>query len=170
MKRVVIMGCPGSGKTTLALKLARILNLPTVHLDREHNMPYPGARNKHSNWNERHAALIADEKWIMDGLYYQTAGERIRRADLIIWFELPIFVCLFRVIKRTIMNYGQNRIDTAPGYPIRFDIALYILVLKFRHFKSPKFKQFIAQRHSATKLEIIKTNADLERVILAASQ
>ena len=86
MRKVMIMGCPGSGKTTLARKLSCKLNLPLVHLDvlnwRDHWQPV--------STEEFDALLLQEvrkEAWIIDGNYHRTIPLRLEHCDTVIYLE-----------------------------------------------------------------------------------
>ncbi len=163
MQRIVIMGGPGSGKSTFARRFAQATGLELIHLDQQFHLPGWVERDK-GQWAARHAELIAGKEWIIDGCYSATAGERIKRADMIIWFDLPTHICLFRVLKRTIMNFGRVRPDSATGCPERFDLEFLLYVLTFRRKKHTRLMRIIATRDKNTSLVIVRRNSDLEKL------
>jgi adenylate kinase family enzyme len=68
VRRVLIIGCSGAGKSTFAAKLARETKLPLIHLDRE--FWHAGwVETPRSEWRARVTELVADESWIMEGNY-----------------------------------------------------------------------------------------------------
>ncbi len=122
MQRVLIIGCSGSGKSTLSTQLQPILKLPLIHLDRYFWKPnWEAAQDE--EWDQRVAEFAAGEEWIIDGNYSRTLDLRLRRADLIIWLDMPRRVCLYRVIKRWIQYYGRTRPDLNEGCPEKIDWA-----------------------------------------------
>ncbi len=168
MQRIAVLGSPGSGKSTFALKLAKVTGLPLVHLDKEFHLPGWQERAA-EEWADIHAELISRESWIVDGCYGNTAAARVQRADLLIWFDISTLVCLYRVLKRIVSGFGRERFDTAPGCPERFDFEFLRYVLRFRRDRTPALMQKLAARPAGTELVIIRNNADLERVLLMAS-
>jgi adenylate kinase family enzyme len=57
----------------------------------------------------------------MDGNFAQTFDLRMPRADTLIWLDLPRHVCIWRVLKRVMSDYGRVRPDLPDGCPERFD-------------------------------------------------
>lgn len=164
MKRIAILGCCGSGKSTLSHKLAKVSGLPIIHLDQEFHLPNWQERPP-EEWSNIHGELVARERWIIDGCYGGTAAERTKRADMIIWFDIPTHICLYRVIKRMVTNYGKQRDDAAPGCKERFDLEFLLYVLNFRRLKSPKLLAVFENRQLNTELVIISNNADIEELL-----
>lgn len=100
MKRIVIIGTTGSGKTTLAENLAQIFNIPATDLD---------SLNWEDDWQEaskeqfeaRVIEATAGDQWIISGNYSRVRHLIWRRADTIIWLDYPFGVNLWRLLKRT---------------------------------------------------------------------
>lgn len=126
MRRVAIIGCGGAGKTTLALELGRILDLPLVHIDL-HNWRLSGAPNE--TWPTTHRELVARESWVIDGMKPGTLAERLARAETVVFLDLPRRTCLYGVLERRI----RFRRDPRPelGRPDRLTPAYLAWVWRF---------------------------------------
>ena len=79
MQRILVIGSPGAGKSTLASRIAGRLGLPLIHLDREYFGPGWAVPSK-AEWRERVRALAARRSWVMDGNYASTFDIRVPRA------------------------------------------------------------------------------------------
>jgi len=120
MKRVMIIGNSGTGKSTLAKKLGGITGLPVYFGDQFQWM---------ENWTARPAEerdtmfleVIGREEWVIDGNYSSTMDARAARADTIIFMDFARASCLLRVGWRTLKYYGKNRPDMPKGCNERFD-------------------------------------------------
>ncbi|MBR5617214.1 MAG: DNA topology modulation protein [Oscillospiraceae bacterium] len=121
MERIMIIGCGGAGKSTLARQLGAKLNLPVVHLDKL--FWRPGWEHiSREEFDRLHREVLAQEKWIIDGNYDRTMGERAKYCDTIIYLDFSRAACLMGVAKRILTSYGRVRPDMAEGCPERFDL------------------------------------------------
>ena len=110
MEKIAIIGPSGAGKTTLANDLSKILSIKVYHLDRLFWK---------SGWQSIDSAsridimesLIREKQWIIEGTYLYSSVPRLNEADTIIFLDIPVFVCLWRVIKRHHKDRGQFRRD-----------------------------------------------------------
>lgn len=103
MRRVVVVGSSGSGKTTVARELARALGSKHVELDALHHGP---------NWTEASAEELRGAVtrelenaggWVVDGNYHGKLGDFVlERADTVVWLDLPLRTCLIRLWHRTL--------------------------------------------------------------------
>ena len=101
MQRIVVVGTSGSGKTTVAARIAKELGLLHIELDSIHWLP---------NWTElpdeefrtQVAEKITVDRWVADGNYKPVRDLLWRRADTLVWLDLPFRVVFWRVVKRTI--------------------------------------------------------------------
>ncbi|MCA3565172.1 MAG: adenylate kinase [Methylocystis sp.] len=132
MRRILIVGCPGAGKSTLAKELAEITSLPVIHLDRHYWLP--GWRRPDSDsWQKTIEKLASQPEWIIDGNYSGTLQQRLSSADTLIHLDYPTALCVWRVVRRTIAGWGRNRGDQlAPGCPDRFDWPFLKFVINYR--------------------------------------
>lgn len=113
IKRIAIIGAPGSGKTTLAIRIKDIFKLPVVFLDSFYQLPNWVMRDPEERDN-----LILEatrkEEWIMDGTFINTLEERVKVADLVIFLDFSTKIQLKGIFKRFFTNFGKERIDM-PG-------------------------------------------------------
>ena len=114
MRRVMIVGAPGSGKSTLVRQMAKQLGLPVYHMDHLHHLPGWQPRPLAEKQDMARAIEQRDE-WIFEGGMSSTYDSRAARADTLIWLDLHIALRLWRVTKRLWQHYGKRRPDMAEG-------------------------------------------------------
>lgn len=144
MKRVMVLGQAGAGKSTFAVALGEITGLPVFHMDQVHWKP---------GWVEREGdekiqlveKIIAREKWILEGGLSVTYGTRAARADTAIWLDLPLGLRTRRIIRRR-LDYrgGQTRPDLPENCPERLDPAFLKFIWQTRHSAREKVAQALA--------------------------
>ena len=131
MKRILILGCPGSGKSTASKKLSQKLNIPVIHLDRL--FWREGWTNvSREEFDTLLEAELEKDEWIIDGNYSRTIPVRLERADTAVFFDYPTVTCFWRVIKRVITKHGVSRSDMENNCPERFDFEFLLYVARFR--------------------------------------
>ena len=114
MQRVLVIGGPGSGKTTFAVRLARVLELPVVHLD-AHFWQAGWRESPRPEWAAQVADLAAADCWVMDGHYAGTLALRAPRADAILMLAPPRLTRVGRLVRRGLRDRGRARPDLALG-------------------------------------------------------
>lgn len=111
MKRVVVIGSPGAGKTTFVRKLSLATGLPAIHLDYYYHQKPHDYPNKPEAWLKKINQLLKRDSWIMDGNYSSSFGQRFNRADTIIFLDYPTKTSLYGVIMRRIKYHNKKRVD-----------------------------------------------------------
>lgn len=109
-RRISVVGATGSGKTHLARELAERLKLPHYELDSLRHDP-TGADLPNSDFIQSIATLADEDAWIIDG-HYRDVREMIwRRADMVVWLNLPLWLVAFRLVRR----FGRKRLPPRQG-------------------------------------------------------
>lgn len=130
MKKIVIIGSPGAGKTTLAKELGLVLKIKVIHLDRL--FWWRSWRRK--NRDERIDILqniVREKQWIIEGTYISSSEPRLSEADTVIFLDMPPLLCLWRVIKRHRKYHGQFRRDIPEGCTDKLSLLRMMKILVF---------------------------------------
>lgn len=106
MERVLVLGCPGAGKTHFARALAAQTALPLFHLDLLWHRP-DRTTVPRELFDARLGELLARPRWILDGNYLRTLGVRLARCDTVFLLDYPVELCLAGAASRI----GQKRED-----------------------------------------------------------
>ena len=137
MRRVLVLGCPGAGKSTLARSLGEALSLPVVHLDRLW-WKSGWVNRTEAEFDALLDAVLLGEEWVMDGNYLRTLPKRLERADAVVLLDYPRRVCLFRALARMLSWRGRTRPDMAAGCPERLDGEFVRWIWDFRRTQRPQ--------------------------------
>ncbi len=116
MRRVMIIGAGGTGKSTLARQLGELLGFPVYHLDAL--LWKPGWVMTPQQEEQRFfEELVVRDTWIIDGNYGVGLALELRlaTADTVIFLDLPRSLCLWRALRRWLEWRGRTRPDMAPG-------------------------------------------------------
>jgi len=140
MKKIIVIGCPGSGKTTFAEKLKDKIGLPLFYLDAIWHKP-DRTHISREEYDIRLAEILAMDAWIIDGNYSRTLEGRIASCDTVFLFDLTVKNCLDGAISRLGKGrYDMPWIDTKlnPGlkkqieeFPIKNLPTIYKLLQKY---------------------------------------
>lgn len=164
-KRIMIIGQPGSGKTTLATKLGDRLRLPVYHIDRIH---------WDSGWKERSSSektklcsqVHAKEEWIFEGGHSSTWQERLERADTLIWLDLPWMLRVASVAWRELQSQGQSRPDMPSDCPGGFDTRFFRFlgyIWRTRNTQREKMQRFYENAPASKELYRFYTRLQVNR-------
>ena len=161
MSRIAIIGCCGAGKSIFSIRLQELTQLPLYHLDQIFWKPgwvqedSEIFENKLQEWIKR-------EQWIIDGNFTRTVSPRFEAADTVFFFDFPIWLCLFRAIKRVITTSGHVRSDMADGCPEHFDFAFLCYIARFRKETRPRVMQALEDHGQHCKIIVFKGPRDVK--------
>ena len=99
MKKIIVIGCPGSGKSTLSRKLHNITEIPLYHLDMMFWNEDKTTAEK-SVFLKRLSEVLTKDSWIIDGNFSSTMECRMNECDTVIFLDYPTEICLYGVEKR----------------------------------------------------------------------
>lgn len=157
LRRVMVLGPPGAGKSTFARRLGDALDREVVHLD-EHFWEPGWTHPDPEAWRERHRALLEPDAWILDGNYGSTVRERLAAADPAIYLHVPRHVALWRVVKRRVVYHGRSRPDLAAGCPEKLDREFLRYTWRFNQVKRPELEAAIDE--AGVDLVVLESEAE----------
>lgn len=130
MLRVLVIGPCGAGKSTLAFELAQKLGLPLHHMDQLNWRP-GWVESSKDEIRQRLADIVATDRWLIDGTYGGTLGERLVRADTVVYLDYPIRLCVARLLRRIWTYRGRSRPDMTDDCPERFDLGFLFYLIRW---------------------------------------
>ena len=164
MRRVLVIGSGGSGKTTFARRLGQATRLPIIHLDslywRSGWQPTPD-----HEWDRVIAELIAGDEWIMDGNYGRTLPVRLGACDTVIFLDLPRLICLWRIVKRWRAYRNHSRPDMAEGCNDKLDLEFVSWVWNYQKRSRPKIVELLNRSQQGKQVIWLRTSAEVERFL-----
>ncbi|WP_152396169.1 P-loop NTPase family protein [Paenibacillus guangzhouensis] len=162
--KIVIIGSSGSGKSTFARELGQIMNLPVHYLDLYYWQAgwVPTPTEEFTALNRR---LVAEEAWVIDGLYGKTLDIRLQAADVVFFFDLSPWITTYRVIKRRIQYHGKTRVDMNEGCPESIDWPFIRMGWNFRRDKRPGILAKLEAHAEHTKIIVVKSPREAKRML-----
>ncbi len=158
MKRILVIGCGGAGKSTFAKELHKKLGLKLIHLDCHFWLPGWETVEK-DKWEKLTDEFIARDEWIMDGNYSGTMDKRIEKADAVIYFDFPRWRCLYNAFMRMLKGklFKKERSDITSGCDERFDLEFYKWIWNYNSNNRETNLQKLNKASSTKKVYIIRS-------------
>jgi adenylate kinase family enzyme len=153
VKRVLVIGCGGSGKTTVATEVARRLGLPLIHLDAEH-FDEAWKPTDQEFFAARQHDLVAKPEWVIEGNYASTLPIRLAAADTLVILDMPVWVCLLGILQRRLRYRGGQHAD---GVFDRISLDFLRYIWNYRRLTRPRVRSLIT-RHGAHLRPVVLTS------------
>ncbi len=159
MNKVIIIGCPGSGKTTFAEKLQKCTGLPLYYLDAIWHKP-DRTHIPREEFDKRISDIFATPKWIIDGNYNRTIEMRLKECDTVFLFDLPTEVCIQGATERL----GKGRYDM-PWIEKELNPEFEDFIKEFAEKSLPRIYELIEKYISKKQVIIFKSREDADDYI-----
>lgn len=164
MKRVAVVGSPGTGKTTFSLKLAAKTELPLLHLDRYYHDKNHNYENDREAWIKRVEELTDKSEWIIDGNYRSTFPLRFSRADTIVFLDYPRWRAIRGVYKRRFQYRDKLRSDMPEGWEEKVPLDFFMFVWRFNKKYRPDIINELESKHGK-KVIVFRSPKDADRYL-----
>ncbi len=158
MKRVMIVGFSGSGKSTMASKIAEAIGVSATHLDAVHWLPN-WTENTVENEIDTLRPVLERESWVIDGNYRKVLfKERMALADTVIFLDINRFQRLYRVFRRYFKYRGGSRPDIGEGCreKIDFEFVKWVLYKGVNRKRYMEILDDLKSAHPEKQIYILK--------------
>lgn len=159
MLKVIVIGCPGAGKSIFARALRDATDLPLHHLDQIWHKP-DKSNISEEEFDERLNQIIQGEKWIIDGNYQRTLEVRLAACDTVFLLDYPLEVCLAGAQSRI----GTKREDL-PWVETEFDEEFKQWITDFPKAQLPKIYELLERHREGKDIFVFKSRTETEQYL-----
>ena len=107
-RRISVVGLSGSGKTTVARQLARLVDAPHVELDALHWIYPDWAEPPDEEFRAAVRRALADDAWVVEGNYRKARAVYWPQVEMMVWLDLPLWVTTWRALWRSLRRVGSS--------------------------------------------------------------
>lgn len=156
MKKVIVIGSPGAGKSTFARKLRDKTNLPLYYLDMLWHKADKTTVSQ-EEFDTRLCEILQQEQWIIDGNFSRTLEMRLQVCDTVFLLDFPVEVCLSGVESRI----GKKRVDM-PWIETEFDEEFKQWILDFPNIRLPQIYTLLEKYKENKQIIIFKSREEAD--------
>jgi adenylate kinase family enzyme len=161
MKKILVIGSGGAGKSTFAKRLGIILKLQVIHLDSLYWGP-GWVETPKEKWRTTVEELLKGDSWIIDGNYGGTLDIRLAACDGVVFLDMPRLVCVERVLKRAALYRRKNRPDMAQGCPEKVNWEFLKYIWGYPRKRKPALVEKLKLYSQTKAVTILRTQTEIE--------
>ena len=169
MKKVLVIGSGGSGKSTVATRLGALLELEVIHLDKLFWRP-GWSRPAPEEWLQTVTDLTDRDSWILDGNYSGTLELRVHKCDTVVFLDLSRWLCLWRIVTRGLRYRSGRRPDMAEGCPEKIDLEFVLWVWNYPRRTKPKVIKLLREQGEGKQIVWLRSRAEVEKFLARAGR
>ncbi len=154
MEKIIVIGCPGSGKSTFSRALRDKTGLPLYYLDMLWHKP-DKTNITREEFDTKLAEVLNKDNWIIDGNYNRTLEMRMQKCDTVFLLDFPTEICLAGVESRI----GKKR-EEMPWVEEEFDPEFKEWILNFRDDKLPYIYELL-DKYNDKEIVIFKSREEM---------
>lgn len=155
-KKVIVIGSPGSGKSTFSRGLRDATGLPLHYLDMIWHKP-DKTNVTREEFDGALDSIVSGDRWIIDGNYQRTLETRLKKCDAVFLFDLPLDVCFSGAKSRI----GTKR-DDMPWVEDEFDGEFRQWIIDFPKTKLPAIYELLDKYRGGKSIRIFKSREEAD--------
>ena len=164
MKKIIVIGCPGSGKSTFARALHSKTGISLYYLDMM-NWNADKTTVEKCVFQKRLAEVLSLDSWIIDGNYASTMEQRIKACDTVFFLDYPTEVCLEGIRQR----FGKPREDM-PWIETEEDAEFMEFIKNYKNLQRPKVMELLDKYKDGRKIVIFKHRKEADDYLIKEAQ
>lgn len=161
MKKIIIIGSPGAGKSTFARKLKEITNLPLYHLDMIWHKP-DKTNISREEFDSKLDKILENDEWIIDGNYQRTLEKRLNKCDTVFLLDFSLEECILGAKVRI----GKKR-DDMPWIEDKFDEEFKQCIIDFPKKKLPEIYKLLEKYKENRNIIIFKSRKEADEYLMS---
>jgi adenylate kinase family enzyme len=164
MKKILVIGSGGSGKSTIATRLGVLLGIEVSHLDQLFWRP-GWTKPAPEEWLKTVTELTDRDSWILDGNYSGTLDVRVRKCDTVVFLDLSRWLCLWRIVTRALRYRNECRPDMAAGCPEKLDLEFVLWVWNYPRRTKPGVMKLLSEQRAGKQIVWLRSRSEVEKFL-----
>lgn len=163
MAKIIVIGCPGSGKSTTTFKLQEKLQCPVLHLDKIYHIDNERHISRDELMKQVEEFANAHDHWIIDGNYISSVEQRVKMADTVILLDIDANTCIENAIARTKKDRSADMAEGFDNTKIQDGFLEYIA--SFKKDSLPRIMEVLSGYKDEKTIIILKNYDEIENFL-----